>query len=241
MGKLRSLIGGTLLGAGGMYVGLQYHVLLAPEGPVLVPRSPQHSLKEAFADIQEWDAEMWAAHPQISLAVQEHGRLDLINPKPKPSVLENLRGKLLPTREQSSTSNSGWEPLVTPEDPVPSAEGKIASAGQDPEKTSRKRSFLPLAELFGFNSSPKESNDGRADESETQGAAAVVPTGTTSPPEVELLPPPDEADMRQPIPLPRNYPTRWQQSDADESQRSAYDDQKWIPLTALPDDGGSSW
>ena len=47
MGRFKSLMTGALLGAGGMYVGMQYHVLMAPEGMLLVPRTPQARLQDA--------------------------------------------------------------------------------------------------------------------------------------------------------------------------------------------------
>jgi hypothetical protein len=218
-----------------MYVGLQYHILMAPEGMLLVPRAPQHSLKGAYADVQGWDVKEWAAHPQISLAVTEHGRSDLISEGVQRGILDGLRSTLIPEQEQVSTSTRGWEPADPPDAPAPIANGKVADTQKQPEKTAPpRRSILPLAELFGFQRSQGKKEDATRKQ-RTEAITPVLPTGTIMPPEVELLPSPDEVDLGQPQPLPRRPNSEWRQTDVNvnDGQRTAHGQLDWEPLTSV--------
>lgn len=233
MGKLRSLVGGAILGAGGMYVGLQYHVLLAPEGFLMVPRAPQHSLKDSYADIQGWDAQAWAGHPQIARAVTAYKRADLIGEGVRNNLFEGLRETALPSEEQMSKTSSAWEPATAPVAPDPIPEGKVAGAGGSSKaEGGPKRSFLPLAELFGFKASTEQPAEAPSEGIGADQSNLVLPTGTSSPPEVEFLPSPDEVDLGQPQPLPRR--PGWRQSDVEDSQRTADNHAVWEPLSAHP-------
>ncbi|MGD9854635.1 MAG: hypothetical protein AB7U20_06750 [Planctomycetaceae bacterium] len=231
MGKFKSMLGGAVVGAGGMYLGLQYHLLLAPEGFLLVPRAPQHTLREAYADVQQWDARSWAAHPRLSLAVAEHGRSDLIGDGVKSGLIDGLKSSLTPDRQQLGESTGAWEPAGPADVPAPIVDGKIAESQSAP-----RRGYLPLSELFGLKSGAEEPPS--ADGARGQSMTPVLPTGSTSPPEVELLPSPDDVDLGQPQPLPRKPNSQWRQSDADVPlpQRSASHQHEWEPLTILPQD-----
>jgi hypothetical protein len=219
MRKLKSCVTGLLLGAGGMYAGLQYHLLLASEGFLVVPRAPQHRLQDVFADIQDWDADTWAARPQVARAVTEHGRADLIEPQRLPGLLDKLRTFAAPDHQVLPEATGSPQHEKSTRVPAPIANGKIAETDESTAESAVDqptfvRSVLPLAELFGLSLS--EGNQDRtpsgADEPHTE--TLVMPTGTERSLEVEFLPPPDAVDLGQPEPFPGSSPLQWRQTDS---------------------------
>lgn len=86
MARAKASLFGTLLGAAVMFLALQYHVVRSPEGFQLIPRTPQHSLGLAYADIRAWDAAKWADRTELARALMAHGSGDLISQ----SVTESL-------------------------------------------------------------------------------------------------------------------------------------------------------
>lgn len=78
MGKAKPFLFGSLLGASTMFVALQYHVVRSHDGLQLVPRTPQHSLGLAYADIRQWNAEQWTDRTELARALMAHGAGDLI-------------------------------------------------------------------------------------------------------------------------------------------------------------------
>lgn len=86
MGKAKPFLFGSLLGAGTMFVALQYHVVRSHDGFQFVPRTPQHSVGLAYADIREWNETQWLDRPELARALMAHGSGDLITQ----SVAQNL-------------------------------------------------------------------------------------------------------------------------------------------------------
>lgn len=255
MGKLKSLITGALLGAGSMYVGLQYHVLMAPEGMLLVPRSPQARLQDAYADVSSWDATTWAARPQVSLAVTNYGRADLITQGATQGVLDKLRNTFSPAREQLGEASSGWEPVDGIDVPAPN-NGHDGS-GSVAEEPPARRGFLPLADLFDFDEFADEEADRDIERSilpESESRTNVMPAARTTPKEVEFLPPPDDFDLGgnldsrsdtelgAPGQFPDELRNRPRQTDASpilpEQSAEAIEEGDWEPLSLLPDEMG---
>jgi len=234
MGKFKSLITGTLLGAGSMYVGMQYHVLMAPEGFLMVPRTPQHRLQDAYADVRTWDAKAWATRPQLSLAVTEHGRTDLIGTGVTQGVLDKLRNSMAPLQEQLGEVSQGWEPADTSEIPDPIVDRHRAEPVNESLPT--RRGFLPLADLFGFGADKTERNVGRSILPENGSRIPVLPTATSAPPEVEFLPSPDDMDLGAPGQMPGRHRIHPRQSEVDDlsTGRRADSQQGWEPLSLLP-------
>lgn len=186
MGKLKSFVIGSLLGAGGMYVGLQYHVLQADEGFLIVARSPQQRIQDAYADVRDWDAATWSARPRLALAVTEQGRGDLIAEGVSTGLIDTLRESFAsPSRTQQEVS-SGWEPASTTGTPAPQR-GRSAAKPTSPAR----RGFLPLAELFGLGKS-EQTPPPAADDSSI---APILPANDSKPKVVELLPTPKEFEL----------------------------------------------
>ncbi len=236
MGKFKSLITGTLMGAGGMYVGLQYHVLVAPEGVIMVPRAPQTHLQDAYADIRTWDAKTWAARPRMSLAVTEYGRADLIAEGATEGVLDKLRGALAPKQEQLGEAGRGWEPAETSQVPAPIPDRQRGAPAK--EGSPVRKGFLPLADLFDFGGDDTERDVSRTQPSGTGAHTPILPATATSPPEVEFLPAPEEIDLGAPGQFPDGLrsPSRQSAVDHPSSEQSAGHVGEWMPLTLLPND-----
>lgn len=86
MGKAKPFLFGGLLGAGTMFVALQYHVVRSHDGFQFIPRTPQHSVGLAYTDIREWNETQWLDRPELARALMAHGAGDLITE----SVAKNL-------------------------------------------------------------------------------------------------------------------------------------------------------
>lgn len=213
MGRFKSLLAGAVLGAGGMYAGLQYHLLQADEGFLIVPRAPQQRLQDAYADIRQWDAAAWSARPRLTLAVTEHGRGDLITSGVASGMIQELRNSFAPLQEHLGEVSHGWEPATTTTRPAPVASPPPISAHSHPptkvDPPTVRRGFLPLADLFGIGEKPAAAQE-RLVEPDPD-VTPVMPAGVTRPLKVEILPPPaeyealdppDDVDLGPAAPLP---------------------------------------
>ncbi|MEZ6061244.1 MAG: hypothetical protein R3C19_12840 [Planctomycetaceae bacterium] len=78
MGKLKPFLIGCCVGAGSIFVALQYHLVRGHDGFQFIPRTPQHSLGLAYSDVRNWDAAQWADRPELARALVAHGSSDLI-------------------------------------------------------------------------------------------------------------------------------------------------------------------
>jgi hypothetical protein len=233
MGRMKSLMAGVVLGAGGMYGGLQYHLLQAEEGLLIVPRSPQQRLQDAYADIRQWDAATWTARPRLALAVTQHGRGDLITVGASSSVIDELRETFAPLQTKLGEVSQGWEPATTGGNPAPvgtppsvNAQSTLPARSDPP---SVRRGFLPLAELFGIREKPRAVEP--TPPQEEHHVTPVLPAGVTRPLEVELLPPPaDYEDLGGPsdVQLGPAAPIPGSVRGADRRRSNA---DGWQPLT----------
>lgn len=242
MGKLKSLITGAVLGAGGMYVGLQYHVLQAEEGFLVVPRSGQQRLQDAYADIRDWDAASWSTRPRLTLAVTDYGRSDLITEGVKSDLLDDLRESLLlPQRQPAEQSrlndvSRGWEPSSTTSTPLPATERVLSPDSEPaspPVSEPSRRGFLPLADLFGIGSSPPPESSTTSPP--VSDVTPVMPAGIRTPRQVEILPSPgDVEELNGPadVQLGPTAPLPGSKPQIDRRRTDAAGG--WEPLTAQP-------
>jgi hypothetical protein len=240
MAKLKSLITGALLGAGGMFAGLQYHIVQAPEGFLMIPRTPHHRLQDAYADVRNWDAGVWAAHPQLAFAVTEHGRADLIQQGTTRGLLDRVRESLTPLQPLQEEGPLGWEPVNTSEAPSP---GTATGTGTPlPSSSGPKRGYLPLADLFGPLQKQKATDPANvvlppeSGEPRPTSTGAVLPTGSSKRPRVELLPSPDDVDLGEPAPLPEQIRPDRRRTDASQSLQTtkAAGSQGWEVMPPTP-------
>lgn len=66
-----------LMGAGGMYVAFEYHIVQSREGWLFIPKS-QAGLQDTYADIREWQATTWKNHPLLAQSLIQNGKGNLI-------------------------------------------------------------------------------------------------------------------------------------------------------------------
>lgn len=79
MSNAKPYLFGAVLGASAMYVALQYHVVHSHDGFQMVPRTPQHSVGLAYADVRNWSPSQWTDRPELARALMAHGASDLIS------------------------------------------------------------------------------------------------------------------------------------------------------------------
>jgi len=69
---------GVILGAGVTFCVTRVHVLNTEDGLIMVPRSNPPELRSAYVDVRKWNASMWQQYPDVTEAVVESGRSDLL-------------------------------------------------------------------------------------------------------------------------------------------------------------------
>ena len=90
MSNAKPYLFGTLLGASAMYVALQYHVVHSHDGFQMVPRTPQHSVGLAYADVRNWTPSQWTDRPELARALMAHGSSDLISQSVATSLADSV-------------------------------------------------------------------------------------------------------------------------------------------------------
>jgi len=90
MSNAKPYLFGTLLGASAMYVALQYHVVNSHDGFQMVPRTPQHSVGLAYADVRNWTPSQWTDRPELARALMAHGSSDLISQSVATSLADSV-------------------------------------------------------------------------------------------------------------------------------------------------------
>lgn len=61
-----------------MFFALQYHVVRSESGVRVLPRTPQHSLALAWADVRTWTPSQWTDRLELARAAMAAGATDLI-------------------------------------------------------------------------------------------------------------------------------------------------------------------
>ncbi len=90
MNKFKPFLLGCVVGAGCIFVALQYHMVRGHDGIQFVPRTPQHSLGLAYADVRSWDAAQWTDRPELARALVAHGSSDLIASSVADSLADSI-------------------------------------------------------------------------------------------------------------------------------------------------------
>lgn len=68
---------GLLLGGGAMFAAFRWHAVRADDGWHWV-RNGGSSLGDCYADVRNWTANDWAAHPRLTAALYEGGQGDVV-------------------------------------------------------------------------------------------------------------------------------------------------------------------
>ena len=90
MSNAKPYLFGTVLGASAMYIALQYHVVHSHDGFQMVPRTPQHSVGLAYADVRNWTPSQWTDRPELARALMAHGSSDLISQSVATSLADSV-------------------------------------------------------------------------------------------------------------------------------------------------------
>lgn len=75
---IRTFLFGTCVGLGAGYFAMNYHVVHGPEGPVVVARTVRPPLRSIYVDVRNWSPAMWERYPDVTAALVQGGKGDLI-------------------------------------------------------------------------------------------------------------------------------------------------------------------
>jgi len=186
-----------------MFFALQYHVVRSESGVRVLPRTPQHSLALAWADVRTWTPSQWTDRLELARAAMAAGATDLIADSVRiplqeevsesAATLNELRGVLNRFREGRA------EPTERNSEPAPRS-GVVAIA----ENT--------LEQFSLSDSSPADALDlDHEDSAEPQSGLIPMPpealTATAAVPDVRSTPrsePPADPFRSSPAPpVPR--------------------------------------
>lgn len=119
-----------------MFFSLQYHVVRSESGIRVLPRTPQHSIALAWADVRTWTPSQWTDRLELARAAMAAGATDLIADSVRiplqeevsesAATLDELRGFLNSTRDRLRERTDGR--AVEGKRP-----GRLASAADDLE------------------------------------------------------------------------------------------------------------
>ena len=75
---IRAFLFGLTAGTGLGYFAMNYHVVYAPEGLVVVSRIQQPPVRSAYVDVRNWSSAMWERYPDVTAALVKAGKGDVI-------------------------------------------------------------------------------------------------------------------------------------------------------------------
>jgi len=117
-----------------MFFSLQYHVVRSESGIRVLPRTPQHSLALAWADVRTWTPSQWTDRLELARAAMAAGATDLIADSVRiplqeevsesAATLDELRGFLNSTRDRLQVRPGGREVEAK-------RAGRLASVAED--------------------------------------------------------------------------------------------------------------
>lgn len=93
MGRLGTFICGLIVGALLLYGALHYHLIHAPDGLHLVPKSDA-TLARTYVDIRDFDAKDWLENPELAAALVADDQGELIR-SAADQTLKNSLDRLL--------------------------------------------------------------------------------------------------------------------------------------------------
>lgn len=144
MSRTRPFLTGAAISAAAMYFSLQYHVVRSEAGIRILPRTPQHSLALAWADVRTWTPSQWTDRVELARAAMAAGASDLIADSVRvplqqevsesASTLNELRDFLNRTRQDARQSLDKFTEVRRPELPSdPLTSGILAPEPATPQ------------------------------------------------------------------------------------------------------------
>jgi hypothetical protein len=131
-----------------MYFALQYHVVRSDTGIRILPRTPQHSLALAWADVRTWTPSQWTDRLELARAAMAAGASDLIADSVRlplqdevsesAATLNELRDFLNRSRQQAQGAVSQFAEARRPELPevIPDSQRPLTATPAQAEATS---------------------------------------------------------------------------------------------------------
>lgn len=95
MKRLSTFIMGMITGGLLFWGALSYHVIQAPDGMHLIPKS-QSTLTDTYVDIRNFGPADWLNHADVAQALQAAGRADLIQAAAQDALRTGLDRLLAP-------------------------------------------------------------------------------------------------------------------------------------------------
>ena len=93
MSRLGALILGVMVGAGGVYGSLNYHVVRNADGYNMV-RKLETTFEETYIDARQFGVSDWFEHPQVVKAIVKADKKDLLGEAAADSLAETVSGAL---------------------------------------------------------------------------------------------------------------------------------------------------
>lgn len=148
MSKTRPFLTGAAVSAAAMYFALQYHVVRSDAGIRILPRTPQHSLALAWADVRTWTPSQWTDRLELARAAMAAGASDLIADSVRlplqdevsdsAATLNELRDFLNRSRQQAQGAMSQFAEARRPELPevIPDSQRSLTATPAQAEANS---------------------------------------------------------------------------------------------------------
>ncbi len=103
MSRFSSFVLGIFIGAAGLYVAMQYHVVRANDGFHMIPKLAA-KLENPYVDIRKFTLEEWQKRQPLALAIMKANQGNLM----QDSALGGFKQAAQKTLEQLSTGKSSW-------------------------------------------------------------------------------------------------------------------------------------
>lgn len=167
-----------------MFFALQYHVVRSESGVRVLPRTPQHSLALAWADVRTWTPSQWTDRLELARAAMAAGATDLIADSVRIPLQEEVSESAATLNELRGVLNRFREGRAEPAD-RPSDHAIRSGAVAIAKNT--------LEQFSLSDSSPADALDlDHEDPAEPQGGLIPMPpearTAAAAPPDVRSTP-----------------------------------------------------
>ncbi|MEX0701891.1 MAG: hypothetical protein WD069_07325 [Planctomycetales bacterium] len=96
MYRLIGILFSAALGGGLVYFSLQYHLVRADEGFLVVPKR-NAAFSEIYVDVREWSPLEWERHPALVEGLVRHGRGDIVRTSAGRSLFRGLFDRFDPS------------------------------------------------------------------------------------------------------------------------------------------------
>ena len=90
MSIFKGFLGGLGVGAAATAFALSYHVVHTDDGLILVSRSQKAPWRSTYVDVRKWSGSMWQQYPEVSSALAQSGRGDLLLEGVADGLLEDV-------------------------------------------------------------------------------------------------------------------------------------------------------